>query len=187
MISFDDVICYKRAFTDDDFAEAQKYLYRNKWGLQVSRTNHQSHKQFWMMDLSDEPFFTEKLFTNVTSIIGSNFEIQRVYANGQTYGQSGVPHEDSSDPNAYTFLVYMNREWDILWAGDTIFLNSFFDVQTNKQRFFDGDYINKTMKISPQPNNAIFFPGRIIHFAESPSRDFYGVRTTLAYKLIKKQ
>ena len=187
MVDFDDIIFYKRAFSDDDFLKAQPYFSQNKWQLQLSRRDFQSHKLFWFMDLSEESFFTDTLFNNVKNIIGDNFDVERVYANGQTYGQGGVPHYDDPREEAYTFLIYMNPEWDQLWGGDTVFLNRYVDKETVQERIFDGDFVLKTKKVTPSPNSAIFFRSSIVHYAESPTRDFYGIRISLAYKLIKRK
>jgi len=41
------------------------------------------------MGLSDEKFFTEYLFRKIENATNQKFDMERVYANGQTYGMRG--------------------------------------------------------------------------------------------------
>jgi hypothetical protein len=185
MYTFDDIIEIDQFFDEENFDTAFSILRESRWAFSNISSKEYKHKIFWVMNLNNEPFFTEVVFEQVKKIIGSNYVLDRVYANGQTYGLDGAPHSDEILDNSYTFLVYMNKQWDLLWGGYTIFLNRYHDSATENVTFFDGDNTNKTKKILPSPNKAVFFPGAIYHYAESPSRDFYGLRMTLAYKLRK--
>ena len=53
---------------------------------------------FWIsrhMDgLEAEPFFREQLFGLICARLGRRFEVERIYANGQTALQQGTPHFD---------------------------------------------------------------------------------------------
>jgi hypothetical protein len=185
MYTFDDVVEIDQFFDKENFDKTLSILKEPKWAFRNISSETYKHKIFWVMDLSGESFFTETLFEKVKEVIGSDYLLNRVYANGQTYGLDGAPHSDEIFDSSCTLLVYMNAEWDLLWGGYTVFLNRYHDTKTGKDKFFDGDAINKTKKILPSPNKAIFFPGTIYHYAESPTRDFYGLRMTLAYKLRK--
>ena len=45
-----------------------------------------------------------------------------IYANGQSKGQSGNWHQDSTNENLWTFLYYVNTEWtNPHWGGCTHF------------------------------------------------------------------
>jgi hypothetical protein len=160
-------------------------LKQSKWSFDQRSTDDPASKPFWIMELNIEPFFTRKLFNLIKKKIGNNYELERVYANGQTFGLDGFPHMDTPNDDGYTFLVYMNREWDLLWGGDTVFINRYFDINTNTEKYFDGESSLRTKRITPTPNKALFFPGNLIHYAESPTRAFYGLRMSLAYKLVK--
>ena len=48
---------------------------------------------FWLMSLSQNKFFSEYLLNKIESITGSNYNLERVYANGHTYGMKGSPHK----------------------------------------------------------------------------------------------
>ena len=105
-------------------------------------------------------------FNKIQNIVSKRFLLLNVYANGQTYGQSGAWHLDSDSAEDYTFLYYANCNWKTTWGGETVF------------KFDD------TIKyFLPKPNTALLFPATIWHYAKSPSRDFCDLRTTLAFKL----
>lgn len=125
---------------------------------------------FWQKQLIYESFFNELFFNKIKLITGMNFEIDRIYANGQTYGQPGVCHIDSEREDAYTFLYYSNFVWEAEWGGDTVFFLE------NNERYY-AQYI---------PNSGILFKSNTRHAGLAPERFFTGLRTTIAYKLIKK-
>jgi hypothetical protein len=159
-------------FCVEDVLKINEYLKKPLWKFgQVSgdlSTKSSWDRKFWIMQLSDEKYFNDYLFEIICDVLGKKYDLERIYANGQTYGLDGYWHIDNIDENCYTFLYYANLEWDILWKGNTIF--------TDKES-------GEIVQIVPKPNRAILFPGNILHYAESPSRDFYDLRMTLAYKL----
>lgn len=168
--TFDKIKIIDNVFSLEEIENINHYLQKPCWRFgQISCTTAKLAKQrkFWMMHLSEEKYFNTYLFEIVTDIIEKKCSLEQVYANGQTYGQDGYWHQDSNEPNAYTFLYYANPEWNIDWDGDTIFLD-----QKTKQ----------TYHVTPKPNTAILFPANIIHRAESPSREFYDLRITVAFK-----
>ena len=91
-----------------------------------------SQSNFWHIDeLHQEEYYSKYLY----DIICKNLNIEisgfnRIYCNGQTASQSGVPHTDDGD---ITFLYYPNPIWKIHWDGHLMFL--------------DGDEIIKSVSI----------------------------------------
>lgn len=168
-------------FNQEHFCLIQEKLAQNKWGLHFSDENNQRYKLLWQMILDDDSFFTDTLFNCIKQHIGQNYILERVYANGQTCNQNGVPHVDHYQPDRYTFLLYANPEWDILWDGATIFIDRKWD--TCKQEWITNSL--ETVSYIPKPNRGLLFPSNQVHFANGPTRDFYGVRHTVAWKLCK--
>ena len=157
---------YTNIFSLDEREEIQKYLKSGNW--QFGQTSHPKDidKKFWIMSLKQEEFFNTYIFNKIQNIVSKRFLLLNVYANGQTYGQSGAWHLDSDSAEDYTFLYYANCNWKTTWGGETVF------------KFDD------TIKyFLPKPNTALLFPATIWHYAKSPSRDFCDLRTTLAFKL----
>jgi Rps23 Pro-64 3,4-dihydroxylase Tpa1-like proline 4-hydroxylase len=91
--------------------------------------------------------------------------VKRIYCNGQTACQSGVPHTDDGD---MTFLYYPNLEWGTMWGGALLFM--------------EDDEIIKT--VSYKPNRAVVFPSNIWHCADAPNKLVTDLRISLAYKLL---
>lgn len=158
---------FENVFTEIEIQEIQQQLKSATWQYgQYSNKTTEIHKKFWFMDLMSNDFFTTHCFNKICSLLQGNWSLLRTYANGQTYGQDGYWHLDSENPNEFTFLYYANPDWKVTWNGETVF-------NTN----------NNIISFVPKPNAALFFPGNIFHYAKSPSRDFYDLRTTIAFKI----
>lgn len=173
-------------FDKDTFLEITSKIYDGSWVFGSSSNREQSTNgniieekingnylnpssktiPFWNMDLSKSNYFKNIIFSTIKDKLNIDYKIDLIYANGQTFGQSGDCHIDHI--NGYTFLLYCNRIWNFDWGGKTAFL------------YPD----NTTEYIDAKPNRAIFFPGSIIHRSEEVSRNFTGLRITLAYKLL---
>ena len=118
-------------------------------------------------------FFEVELFKYIKNKIQIQDELEfypyHIYANGQTVGQTGNWHIDSKKSKDWTFLYYVNTEWDIpKWGGSTYFCD-----------FNKKDPIINLYK----PNSAVLFKSDIWHYADPPSLQSNVLRITLAYKL----
>ena len=122
----------------------------------------------WKLQLDDEPFFTDHMFSVIKEITGMNFEILEVYCNGSTYTQDGHPHTDDVHGETHTFLYYANTEWNLTWGGQTVFLA-------------EGQRIG----IDPIPNSAILFETHLEHYGEAYNQFCRDLRMTVCYKLKK--
>ena len=148
-------------FNEDIRKEIFNLLQRPKWSL----TGGSSFQKFWHIDgLEEESFFNTYLFNIICEKLGRSFKYLRIYANGQTAGQSGTPHTDDGD---FTFIYYPNPEWKIEYQGHLMFL--------------EGNEIFKT--VSYKPNRALIFPAKIKHCAAAPNTLYRDLRISLAYKL----
>ena len=76
---------------------------------------------FWTLPLNEDTIFTEILLDKINEVTQKKFKIIRVYANGQSHGQSGDLHADDLREDAYTFLYYVNPVWNLKWGGATVF------------------------------------------------------------------
>ena len=155
--------------------EEQKYviektLYSDRWAFsQKSDGSKPDNYTFWQLYLDNDDFFRVTFFNKIKKLTGKDYDIERIYANGQTYGLPGAFHRDTKEPNGRTFLYYVNPEWKADWGGETIF------------------YTEKTPTIIfPVPNSAVLFDGNIPHFGKDPSRKTNILRVTLAFKLFEK-
>ena len=135
-------------------------------------SNKTGTHRFWKLDLEQEPVFQaiwNEAKPRCEALAGVRLKLLRVYANGHTFGQGGEPHQDDSRPGSYTLLYYPHGEWDRTWDGDTVVYDEKMEIEA---------------AILPLPNRAVFFDSRILHKGRAPSRDFHGLRITVAFKLI---
>jgi hypothetical protein len=89
--------------------------------------------------------------------------------NGHTAGGHGNIHKDSEFRNGRTFIIYCNKTWNPEFGGNTMFVI--------------GEDVLSTY---PYPFSAVYFQNNQNHFAGPLSRNFNGLRVTLAFKLFLK-
>lgn len=126
---------------------------------------------FWKMDLDGDAAI-DALWAAVRGrceeLTGSSLRVLRQYANGHTYGLGGRTHVDDTKPGYYTLLYYPMASWEPAWAGETVFHRTNGEI---------------ALAVLPKPNRAVLFDSRIPHEGRAPSRDYGGLRVTLAFKL----
>jgi Rps23 Pro-64 3,4-dihydroxylase Tpa1-like proline 4-hydroxylase len=165
MYYYDDVL------TKDQYEYVlNKTLNGNQWNF-MGFSNTTAEYKFWYMELSEDKFFTETFLSIVENITNKKFELNRVYANGQTYGLPGNIHQDVRTDYTpelyYTFLYYVNPTWDISWGGSTQIIHTSGQVDT----------------IMPVRNTAIMFNSKLNHLGLEPTRYCPELRVTVAFKL----
>ena len=96
--------------TPDELEKCAEAVSRPQWKFgQISQTSPIS-TPFWMMILTDDVFFNTQLFAKIERAANKKFTVQRIYANGQTFGQDGTYHQDDVMDDGYTFCIYVNRQ-----------------------------------------------------------------------------
>ncbi|MBC3197167.1 DUF6817 domain-containing protein [Pseudomonas poae] len=108
-----------------------------------------------------------KVWLQLKDTLLKGHQLVRFYANAHTYGVEGYPHIDNRTDNNYSTVLYLNPEWDIEWAGETIIANEFKDV---------------THAVLPKPGRAVTFNGRLWHASRSVSRRCPALRVCLVIK-----
>ena len=167
----DDVVEYKNFFSDIDHEAIQRELNNGLWAWgHKSDMSKANQIPMWLMSLSKYKFFNEYLLNKIESKTGLQFNFERVYANGHTFGMKGYPHQDSQNHCGRMLLDHPMNDWNVEWGGKTCF------------KFPTDDGIKHHFVI-PEPNKAIIFPGIIPHWAEETSRIFTGLRISVAWKL----
>jgi hypothetical protein len=135
----------------------------NIWGIQTSSSERNQY-QFLIHDVSNNEYFNKHIFKYVQNIWNENYEIQRIYFNGQWPGRDGDLHEDGCKK---TVLIYIS-EYYPNWGGFTQFV------------FSD----NSEFIVSPVQNRLVCFSGNILHKGYSFSHQSCPMRVSLAFKLI---
>ena len=178
---------YDNFFSKSDRNKIIEELSKPKWNFSGGTPTN----RLWHMDnLELDNYFSNNLKNIILEKLNlDDVECLRIYANGQTSGQSGYPHTDDGH---FTFLYFPN-EWQIDWEGHLYFINrSGPEYEPTKEWLkWNVDPINlKTDEIvkviTYKPNRAVLFSANILHYAGAPHRLYNGLRTSLAYKFVKK-
>lgn len=127
--------------------------------------------KFWNCDLNENEFFSKYLLQYIENKVERKFTLERVYANGHTYGDDGSYHLDSCENDAYTFLLFANEiPNELLWIA-----KGCFEIQEPSESF--------TRCYQPVKNRGILFHAKQLHRGNSFSRFFPNLRITVAWKL----
>lgn len=185
MSILDKIIEFKNLVPENYLDELYNYANNvGSWKLQYSHPKYKKQR-FLLMPLMRESLRRreDSMLTNMVSAleekVDKKFAINRIYFNGQFFGMPGCPHIDSGSTNKYTFLLYLNPEWDLTWGGQTIFYDKSFDEETGETTTHSENY----KVYYPQKNLSLFFPATIFHYAECPTKNCSELRITLAFKL----
>lgn len=161
---------YTNFLTVSEFKKVQEIIGKNSWkydGISVD-----NGIKFWFMDLTDIAIFSKHFTDKISAITGLKLKLNRVYANGQAFGQNGSFHKDDDNENAVTAILYMNEiDESVLdeWGGETQFR-------------FNGDIVAS----QPITNSLVVFRSDIFHRGMAPSRFSCDLRVTIAWKFIKE-
>ena len=178
---------YDNFFNESDRNKIIEELSKPKWNFSGGTPTN----RLWHMDnLEVDNYFSDYLKDIIVSKLDlGDVECLRIYANGQTAGQSGYPHTDDGH---FTFLYFPN-DWQIDWEGHLYFINRSGPEYEPTKEWLDWNVDSSNLKtdeivkvITYKPNRAVLFSANILHYAGAPHRLYNGLRMSLAYKFVKK-
>jgi hypothetical protein len=171
---------------DDEIRECTQAVSRPQWEFgAASDPSSPISTPFWIMKLTDEPFFNTKLLSKIESVTGKKFTVHRIYANGQTFGQDGTYHQDHDIDYGYTFCIYMNKqvtpETIDNTGGELI-----FKIPNEKNDSANDNKKNQFSRVVVETyyNRGILFPARVFHKGLAFNRYNKGLRVCIAWKLL---
>jgi len=172
-ISPDPIRRFTNILSINEFKKAKKIVENGRWTAKGSSGNPDSQIKFLYMDLMDHDFFSKELLNKIRQLTNHEFQLDRVYANGQWFGLDGSWHQDNPDHRAWTFLIYLNEieESDI-------------DEYGGCTEFREND--NCVKAIQPVSNSGLLFMSNLFHRGKGPSRFHSDMRITIAWKLREK-
>jgi hypothetical protein len=174
----DSVQTFENVFTEQQFKKIWSYIEKPHWSAVKSRTD--SNDFLWgMHNLANDDFFSNELLIRVNSVTKRNFKFENVLINCQSTLQDNEPHHDSADTSKYTFVVYLNTQWDIQWGGMTVILDAFAD----RSEKIVVNNLNNHKSFFPVPNMGILFPSNLIHFGFAPTKKCPESRYILSYRI----
>ena len=150
-------------FDESDFNQLTSYSNDIKeWQLQKSNPNKEE-LDFLMSDITYDPFFSDYLYDKVVEQLdGDNYQLSRVYFNGQWNGREGNLHVDRCD---FTALLYISP-YEYGWGG-------FTEIMTKPEPTL----------VYPIQNRLMIFNGNLIHKGYSFAYQTCPLRISLAFKI----
>ena len=103
------------------------------------------------------------------AFFGGQARLVRCYANRHTFGTEGYIHTDTERDEDQTCVVYLDKDWDPNWGGET--------------SFYSKDLKEIVKSVIPAYGRTAVFKGNIPHCAKPVSRICPKVRTTLMFKV----
>lgn len=153
----------------------EKILNNNKWEFGHMSENNGFDCKFWYMELINDETAYKFIKNKIEENLKKKISIDRLYANGQTFGLNGSYHKDTSntsDDNLFTFCIYIN------------------DVPNDTLKHAGGNIQikipNKNFSISIEPLNGrgVLFPSNYTHKGNAFDRFFTGLRICIACKFV---
>jgi hypothetical protein len=169
--------------TPDELEKCAEAVSRPQWKFgQISQTSPIA-TPFWMMTLTDDPFFNTHLKSKIEAATTHNFTVQRIYANGQTFGQDGTFHQDDITDDSYTFCIYVNKHITPETA-DNIGGEFILKIPSDNLVYLDKEKdLFSRVVITPLYNRGILFPASCFHKGLAFNRYNKGLRVSIAWKL----
>jgi len=152
----------------------EKYFFNADWKFEGRNLTDDSKKWIYYLNFKEE---VEKNFlTNNNYLLKKHYlkdllTLSRSYASANTYGNTGEYHTDDGAKNfneVITIMYYLNSSWDLLFGGETFFLNQ------NKDEIAHA--------VLPKPARAVIFDGYINHGPQPLSKIYGGLRMVLTFK-----
>jgi len=163
----DEIKVYDNFLAVHELEYAKDIIESGSWTF--TRNSYEGGTTFWEQRLTDNEFFRNYIGKKIIKLTNRNFEIYNITVNGHTYGLDGDFHTDSTREGDYTFLIYIGnitKENVREYRGYTLFKS--------------GD---STKCIEPIDNRGVLFDSRMEHVGLGPSRVYYGLRISVAFKL----
>lgn len=135
------------------------------------------------IDMTDTEYLASRpeiqaIWKIITSAIGEDRSLFRVYVNGYTYGTDAYAHKDDTwmkgigADSSETAIVYLNNIWDKDWGGETVI-------------FDDEDEIE--FSVLPKFGRILIFDSNKWHAARPLTRACGELRSVLVFKTIDKK
>jgi hypothetical protein len=159
---------------NEELKTAMNKILDMKWSFgHKSLYDNAYETPFWSCALEHDEFFSVYIKQVIEKTFSKRFEIIRLYANGQTYGQDGIFHVDCENKSNkyFTFCLYLSniKPEYIEIAGGHIYFK-FPDLKYN-------------ICYEPVFNRGIFFPSGYEHKACAFSRYIMNMRVCVSWKL----
>ena len=118
--------------------------------------------------------FFKKIEDRLVEMTNNEYYVTRRFINAFKFGDASKAHTDvffkGSDENK-TALIYCNKEWDVNWGAETVFLDK---VSA------DAEIVKSVI---PRPGRLLLYQANLPHCARVPNSLFPYYRYSLVYNL----
>ena len=168
------ITVFDNLFTAEDLDALARRFYNAPFNkTEIARPDtggypHWAH-EFSIEQLQDELFWkrSAQALTQIGEL--TKWRPYRAYVNYAGFGDTMFSHVDATTEEM-TCLIFAMPQWQIDWAGETIF----YDSQDEA-----------AFTCVPRPGRIVLFDGRLKHAGRPPARVCYHSRFTIAIKLEK--
>ena len=169
----DKIIVIDDFLTKDELDNCTYIIETMKWDFGHGSNSFTSDTDviYWNRDLIDNEYLSIYILKIIEKSFSKKFKINRLYANGQSFGQNGSFHFDDLTPNCYTFCLYL-----------TDIAKEYIDIAEGYLYFSLPEHLHKIC-YEPKYNRGILFPSHYIHKANAFSRYIFDLRVVIAWKL----
>jgi hypothetical protein len=140
-----------------------------------------SNSKYFIYDIGRMPqinkyYSVQAIWKAIQNQIGERC-LMRTYINSYTYGTDAYAHIDDywimeeygADSMTETIIVYLNKEWNIDWAGETVLYDSNNEIEK---------------AVLPKEGRVFAFDSRVLHAARPVSRACPALRSVLVFKTL---
>jgi hypothetical protein len=163
---------FDQFLTSDELHKCQQITSESTWKYGHSSTQVGIFTPFWYMELIHNDFLKEVIKRKIENITNKKFKVNRVYANGQTYGQTGQFHQDDTSEKSYTFCLYISPMEEKM-----------IDIVEGYIQFKIPEINPFIVELEPLYNRGILFPSNYFHRGNAFSRYVPNLRICIAWKL----
>lgn len=163
---------YEHFLTSDELKMCQQITSEHTWHYGHTSNQVGIFTPFWYMELFHNDFLKEFIKHKIENITNKKFKVNRLYANGQTYGQNGSFHQDDTNEKSYTFCLYISQMDENM--SDEI--GGYIQFKIPEINPF-------IVELEPAFNRGILFPSNYFHRGNAFSRYVSNIRICIAWKL----
>jgi len=133
--------------------------------------DNKNETSIWRTDLNNELYISKYITSIIEKYFFKKFQVEKVYCNGQIFGQDGFFHRENQDNSEYIFCLYINciKKEDITLTGGYIY----FQLPNFKYKIC----------YEPIHNRGILFPSNYIFKENAFARFIKDMRRCIVWKL----
>jgi hypothetical protein len=121
----DDITVSNRFLEDEELEKTMKIIEDTFWSFEDFKCNNPQKNPYWKIDLSDNCYFNDYIKRIIQTQYSKRFNVNKIYANGQTFGQDDNYMQINEGDNKYVFILFLSEidKVDRDSAGGIFYIN----------------------------------------------------------------